>query len=293
MRTDEFYQKITDQIVSAMDEHGTGWTRGWARIGANRNAISGHVYQGVNVLITAMTAAAKGYEDPRWLTFRQARAAGGGVRKHEKCTHILLMKSTVTTDEATGKEKTLRMARAFAVFNVAQIDGLELKPLETVEMDGAAIDAAAETFAGALGITVKHGGDAAFYQPSNDQVQMPPRQWFLDTKAADATGHYYSVLLHELTHATGHERRLDRLKKTGFGTKTYAFEELVAEIGAVMACTHLGLIHEPRADHAQYLNSWRRKLTDDPRAIFQAAALAQKAVNWMIEKQPAAEKVAA
>lgn len=294
MKTDDFYAGVTAQIITAMKEHGTDWTKSWASIGANRNAISGHIYSGINTLITGMASCMKGYSDPRWLTYNQANAASGQVRKGERSIKIMVMKQLTKEDPDGGKDKRMSFARSFSVFNVAQVDGLDIPPFEIPDMNGGAdVDSAADKLAESTGIKIQHGGPSAFYQPSIDRVQMPPKSWFIEDKASDATGHYYSVLFHELTHATGHKSRLDRLKGSGFGTKDYAFEELIAEIGAVMACIHLGIANEPRADHAQYLNSWISRLEENPQTVFHAAARAQAAVKWMIAQETADKEIAA
>jgi antirestriction protein ArdC len=126
------------------------------------------------------------------------------------------------------------------------------------------------------GLSVRHGGNRAFYAPGADMVQMPLREAFRSTEG------YYSVLAHELTHSTGHERRLSRQFGKRFGDRAYAVEELVAELGAAMICGTLGIEAEPRDDHADYIASWLRVLKDDKRAVVSAAAHAQKAADLVL-----------
>lgn len=135
--------------------------------------------------------------------------------------------------------------------------------------------AAAERFFVSSGATVRHGGNRAFYTPTGDFIQMPQFAQFVDAKS------YYSVLAHEHTHWTGAKERLDRVFGARFGDAAYAFEELVAELGAAFLCAGLGLENEPRADHASYVASWLRTLKNDKKAIFKAASKAQAAADYL------------
>jgi antirestriction protein ArdC len=136
----------------------------------------------------------------------------------------------------------------------------------------------AKQFFQAIGATVRHGGNQAFYAPASDHIQMPPFQAFAENVS------YYSTLAHEHTHWTAPASRCDRQLGKRFGDNAYAAEELIAELGAAFTCAHLGLSTEPREDHAQYIQSWLRVLKADSRAIFTAASKAQQATDWMIAR---------
>src|SRR6202020_2884575 len=136
--------------------------------------------------------------------------------------------------------------------------------------------AGAESFAMNTGATVRHGGDRAYYSITNDYVQMPPFECFRDTES------YYATLLHELTHWTRHPKRLNRdFGRKRWGDAAYAAEELVAELGAAFLCADLGVTPEPRDDHASYIADWLKVLQNDKRAIFTAAAHAQRAADFL------------
>lgn len=142
-----------------------------------------------------------------------------------------------------------------------------------------------DAFVSALGATIHHDDRGrAFYAPTLDEITMPERASFRATETSTATENYYSTLLHELTHWTGHASRLDRLKGGRFGSPEYAFEELVAEFGAAIACGSLGISAEPRPDHAKYLNNWKKALRSEPGLVISAAGKAAKAFAWMEEK---------
>lgn len=147
--------------------------------------------------------------------------------------------------------------------------------------DAFALNEAADRFFANTRADIRHGGNQAYYAPGPDYVQMPPFTSFRDTES------YCSTLAHELTHWTKHSSRLNRdLGRRTFGDQGYAREELVAEIGAAFLCCDLGITPEPRDDHAAYLGHWLKVLTEDKRAIFQAAAHAQRAVDFLHALQP-------
>jgi len=216
---------------------------------------------------------------------------GAQVRKGEKSSPVVFWKISdkeEQDDAEDGAEDGRRsrvFARGYAVFNAAQVDGYEapaLPVLPEAERIGHA-----EAFFATTGIDVRHGGNRAYYRPSEDRVQMPPFEAFRDAVA------YYATLAHEATHATGHPSRCARDLKGRFGEEAYAAEELVAELGAAFLCSDLTLTPEPRPDHAAYVASWLKVLRGDKRAIFTAAAKAQGAADWMRARQEVAAPEAA
>jgi antirestriction protein ArdC len=146
----------------------------------------------------------------------------------------------------------------------------------------------AEAFFAATKADIRHGGDRAYYNVSGDFVQMPPFEAFRDPE------NYYATLAHECTHWTRHEKRLERdFGRKRFGDEGYAMEELVAELGAAFLCADLSLTPGTREDHAAYIASWLKVLKDDKRAIFTAAAHAQRAADFLAGLQPSAMQEAA
>lgn len=282
------YQAVTDQIIALMDQHGADWCKPWVsnNAGLQISAESGKAYRGINQLLL-MTA---GRSDPRWATYKAWQRVGAQVRKGEKGRQILFFKPLEIADRDTGEDKTIPMARVYTVFNAEQVDGIEALPVTDAPNEAERI-ARADQFIAATGANIRHGQSGAFYSPTIDYIGMPDRETFRATKTSTATECYYSTMLHELTHWTGHKSRCDRdLSKGRFGDKAYAFEELVAELGATFACAALGISPEPRADHAQYLNNWRAVLKQDNRAIIKAAKLAQQAYEYL--EQGAAQQPA-
>jgi len=206
------------------------------------------------------------------------------VRKGERATLAVFWKFSHDAAETDDGEKATRngshllFTRGYSVFNCNQVDGYT--PNVDATLDGPARIEQADAFSGAIGATVRHGGNQAFYAPVSDHIQMPPFGAFLDAVS------YYSTLAHEHTHWTATAGRCDRQLGKRFGDNAYAGEELIAELGAAFACAHLGLSTEPREDHAQYVNSWLRVLKAD-------ASKAQQAADWLIARAGHAAEVAA
>ncbi len=235
-----------------------------------------------------MEAEAAGYSAPIWMTFRQALELGGHVRKGEKGALVVYANSITKTaqDEATGEESEQKIPymKGYTVFNVEQIDDLpahyyakaaqpNLSPQERI--------APVEAFLAQTGADLSHGGNQAFYMPSQDRIQMPPFEFFRDPES------YYATLLHETVHWTKHPKRLDRdFGRKRWGDEGYAMEELVAEIGAAFLSADLGITPDIREDHASYIASWLKVLKDDKRAIFTASGHAQRAATFLHAMQP-------
>lgn len=276
----DVYTETTKHIIELMEQHGTQWVRPWAcsAIGQLRNGVSGHKYCGINRILLGLS----GYGAPLWASYKQWGSKGGNVRKGEQATHVLFYKPLVLTDKETGKAKTLPLLRSFPIFNIAQVEGIEQPVTIATSPQAFGVDKRAERFMANTGAQVHHGGDRACYIPALDIVRLPEKSSFTGSPSSTAEEAYYSTAFHELIHWSGHQNRLDRnLSAARFGQSAYAFEELVAELGAAYACQSLGVSTGPRADHAQYLNNWVAVLHSDKKAIFSAAALAEKAFRFL------------
>ncbi|WP_140986488.1 ArdC family protein [Asticcacaulis tiandongensis] len=283
----DVYSRITNQIIEALEQGVKPWTQPW-----NAAHAAGHVsrplrhngqpYAGINVLTLWASAMTAHYSAPIWMTFKQAIELGGHVRKGEKGSPVVYadtMRRT-ETDDATGDEteRAIPFLKAYTVFNVEQIEGLPEHfhaQAHTTRNPDERI-AEAEAFFAATRADIRHGGDSAYYSPALDYIQMPPFEAFRDAQA------YYATLAHEATHWTRHATRLDRdFGRKKFGDDGYAREELVAELGAAFLCADLGLKLADRADHAAYIGHWLSVLKDDKRAVFAAAAHAQRAADYL------------
>lgn len=298
----DLYDAVTRRIVAALEAGTPPWIQPWSTDPADpypANLATGRAYRGINVLLLNLQAAARQYRVNRWMTYRQALAMGAQVRKGEVGTPVILfkMKEIRAEGEPAAPDATARIVplmRTFVVFNAAQIDGLppELLPDPTAMPEWTPWESA-ELLLDASGAAISYGGSKAFYAPGQDRIQMPPRSAFAEGDA------FYATALHELTHWTGHPSRCNRPLLPRQAIEAYAFEELVAEMGAAFLCAHCGL--QGRLEHASYIESWLRALRQDKRLIFTAAARAQAAADYVLglaghgpqAQAPAASEVAA
>ena len=275
--------EVTATIVAQLEKGVRPWAASWDQEGSLAMPIrsTGEQYSGINVLLLWAASMEKGFRNNQWMTFQQAKALGGSVRKGSKASKVVY--ASTFTKEVEGKEgleeQNIPFMKSYAVFNCEQIDGLPETFYAKARTDSQAERiVAADEFLMRTGVEVRHGGGRAFYAPSLDVVQMPELARFDDAEA------YYATLAHELTHATRHETRLNRdFGRKRFGDEGYAMEELVAELGAAFIMAELGLSATPREDHASYLASWLKVLKSDAKAIFTAASYASKAVAKLRE----------
>ncbi|MCB9989321.1 MAG: DUF1738 domain-containing protein [Rhodospirillales bacterium] len=295
----DVYTRVTDKIIADLEQGVRPWMKPWnAEHAAGRITRplrhNGQPYNGINILMLWSAAVSEGYGAPIWMTFRQAKELGGHIRKGEK-GELVVYANTITrteTDAATGEDidQTIPFMKGYTVFNVDQIEDLPehyyqlaepvLDPVERIEH--------AEQFFAATGADIRHGGNQAFYSVTHDRIQLPPFESFRDAES------YYATLAHESTHWTRHPSRLDRdFGRKRWGDEGYAREELVAELGSAFLSADLGLTPEVRDDHSAYIESWLKALKNDKRAIFQAAAHAQRAADYLNGLQPAAETAVA
>jgi antirestriction protein ArdC len=275
----DIYQAVTDRIIAALEAGTPPWICPWdgGALALPENFSSGHKYRGINILLLHMTALDRGYSVSRWLTFKQAQALGGRVRKGESGSPVVFFKPLEITDKADTEDerrKVIPLLRSFTVFNIEQVDGLPETALPQVPHHEWNPHAAAETLLTDSGADIRHGGNRACYRPADDVIQLPPRPWF---PSGDA---YYATALHELTHWTGALSRCNRPLGRRHGIDAYAFEELVAEMGAAFTCAHCQL--PARLEHASHISSWLQALRNDKRLILTAASKAQAASDFLL-----------
>jgi antirestriction protein ArdC len=284
-RTD-LYTRVTNAILSDLEKGVRPWLQPWnaghaaGPIGRPLRA-TGQPYKGINVLMLWSAAITGGFAAPIWMTFNQAKELSGAVRKGSKGSLVVYADRIVHTEMGENGQETERniyFMKGYVVFNVEQIDGLppHYYAAATGHLDPETRIDAADQFFAATGADIRQGGKQAFYSPQADFVQMPPYGYFHEPEG------YYATLAHEMTHWTKHPTRLDRdFGHKRFADEGYSREELVAEIGSAFLCCDLGITPEPRDDHAAYVGHWLSILKEDKRAIIQAAAHAQRAVDYL------------
>ena len=276
----DLYADVSARIVAELERGAAPWVKPWsATAGQNvpQNAVTDRPYSGCNVILLWL-ARDRGWATPRFLTFKQALEAGGHVRKGEHGTKVYFVKQLEVKDGDSEEAETrlVPMMREYTVFNVDQCEGLPDsvragKPMRVRNPDTR--DVLADDFLRSTGADIREGHGEAYYVPSHDFISMPA---FAAFKGAD---HFYNVAFHELTHWTGHKARLDRDLKNRFGSRDYAAEELVAELGAAFLSAEFGFDGDVR--NAGYIATWIDLLKSDKRAFFTACSKASKAADYL------------
>ncbi len=285
------YQIVTDKIINLLEDGVVPWRRPWTSTGLPRNLVSKKRYRGVNVFLLS----ASKYVSPFWLTMRQANELGGHIRKGEESTAIVFWKiddvrqSTEDLDAEETEQKTRRrfLLRLYRVWNLEQCELPQalldkLPKMETHQHDP--IDAVEKIIAGMPNPPeIVRGGSKAFYSPLTDRITLPPRELFISAEEEACT------TLHECSHAAGASKRLNRESITEaapFGSPTYSLEELVAELSAAYLCAEAGISNAVIGNQAAYVAGWLKALRDDRKLIIHAAAQAQKAADYILDRTP-------
>jgi antirestriction protein ArdC len=295
----DFRREVTDRIISMLEDGVAPWQKPWDAEHASpempMNPISGRSYRGGNALNLMASALQKGYEDPRWMTYRQAAGQGWYVRRGEKGTQIEFwdvragqeaeapqsaeqeVEGSLTRNHGGGSQSRRFLRRVYTVFNATQVEGVPAwapKERNTFE-----VVRSAEQILAASGVAIIHDqADSAFYNRSSDRIHLPPKEAFRDA------GSFYGTALHELAHASGHPTRLNRAtlnESYRFGDLNYAKEELRAELGSLFLAAERGIPHDP-AQHAAYIDSWITALRQDKHEIFRAAHDASSAADFLL-----------
>ncbi|MDU8924332.1 zincin-like metallopeptidase domain-containing protein [Pasteurellaceae bacterium LIM206] len=299
----DLYQEITDRIIKALEEGTAPWLKPWKNPEYNlalpRNALSGRLYSGINILLLWIATAENNYKQCKWITAMAANKLGGYIRKGEKATIVVNYcpidrekcdedGNPLLDEEGNPEMEHFAVLKRHPLFNIEQCEGLPRNMYDSLtETSEGNSDTAQHQICGELrcmlegmSLDVKIiPSSHAFYQPDTDKVVMPEMKQFASEQD------FYSTLLHEMTHATGHRSRLNRegitSGKSKFGNTIYAFEELVAEMGGAFLCAHLGFNQVPQ--NAAYIQSWIKVLKDDKKAIIRASGLARNACEYMLD----------
>jgi len=267
------YQQVTDKIIAEL-EAGTipSWVKNWSGdAGSDCNVITKKTYSGINTIILGMS----GFKSPYWGTYKQWLSIGAKINKDQFSNYQSIVfyapVKTAKKQDSEEKQQVYKLMRYFRVYNADQVSGFEAPalPVPKVFNNIACIEALTVK----SGVKLQFGGDRAYYSPSDDYVAMPHKTQFNNEAS------YYATLLHELSHWSGHKSRLDRDLSGRFGNEAYAAEELIAELSAAFLCARFSIAGELR--HSSYIASWLRVLKNDNKAVFKAAALAQKSADYL------------
>ena len=281
------YEEITGQIIAELEAGRIPWVQPWGRVedgptlGMPLNAATGRRYSGINILILWGAVFARGYASQAWLTFRQAQALGGSVRRGERGITVVHadrftpQEERRRASEGGDQARSIAFLKRFTVFSVEQCDGLPdelIAPSPPAEVSS--ILPEVEALIRRSCADMRIGGDRAFYAPTLDYIQVPRPEAFFDPI------NWHCTALHELGHWSGAPHRLARDLTGPFGSAQYAREELVAEMSAAFTCASLGVT--PTVRHADYIGDWLQVLRDDDRAIVRAASAASKAADYLL-----------
>lgn len=302
-------KQLVDQVLANLEKGNLFWTQGWVATGAPESAVTGKKYRGINNLYLSLVAMAENYGDNRWATFRQMEEKGWTFKKDEE-GHTLGKGKSVSVEyyEMRDKETKRRFDRSvldgmtfdeqreymdknvywlrkfYRVFNCSLMDGVPAKEMPTIDVNDRIEKAEAILdYWNANESKIVYGGSQAFYRPSTDEVHLPEREKFKSTQS------FYDTAFHEIGHSTGHESRLNRDLSGGFGSQSYAMEELRAEIASIFMAQDLGI--EPSEDRLQnnaaYIQSWKDEIKENPNALFTAIADADKIARYVSSKEQA------
>jgi len=300
---DELAENLAGALIQAIEDNPGEWSKSWTGGGIAaypHNVTTGKAYTGGNVFMLWLTASAAGYGSGQWATYKQYEAAGHQVRKGEKGTRLMRWNVIYTCDamkkshsKPCGPQCRKRIIpTTFTVFNSAQVDGDVADAPGFSTEAGAPLPGAEEVraFFGSVGARwTEEAQDRAYYSPGEDRIVTPTAEQF------DTVGGFAATVAHEFTHWTGSADRLGREQSGGFGSESYALEELVAELGAVVLCNALGLEHQPLETHAAYLKNWLQALKSEegPKLLWKVAGQASKAASYITEAAEARQTVAA
>ena len=303
MNTNDIYERITATIIEMLEEHKEcNFSQSWYSLSGDifaRNIVTNHTYNGINQLLLGFLKRKRQYPYNRWLTFKQLEKYNARIIKGSKAA-MVVYKSAIYLDESTGKNltrlveelirkgqpidhlniKKVGYLKSYNVFNVCCVEGLPEEFYEMAELDKLTEiekDEKAERLISGTGANICfEAQNEAFYKPSEDKIYMPLPKQFVSKEA------YYNVIFHEIAHMVGHPTRLNRPIENKFGSKEYAFEEMISEITSAYIMAYLG--YESRiTDNVNYIDNWLSVMKDDKKFIILASSQAQAASDFILQ----------
>ena len=293
-KTKQYLQDFAGNLAQAMIKNGTNWDCIFKRNSMPVNASTNKRYKGINFLMLNYETQQKEYSQPIFASYKQWASLNAQVKKGSTGTPIVFYRPIMKDSkiDPTKKVQAGCILNYSKVFNIDQVDLTESKFSPAIFKTGKQYSITEiDNFVKATKVEIKHtDGNGCFYRESEDFINMELKSNFKDTSESDATVHYYSTLFHELTHSTKHKDRLNRKDKFGSdfivgNKKSYAYEELVAEIGSILFSHEFKIEKTIRDNHAKYLNSWIQCLQNDYTFLTGATAQAQKAVDYFMSSK--------
>jgi antirestriction protein ArdC len=285
----DVYAIITEKIINLLESGIVPWRKPWTSTGLPRNLVSKKPYKGVNYFLLSATK----FVSPFWLTYRQARELGGHVREGEESTIVIFWKvedskrsnEDLEVEETDDKNRRRFLLRFYRVFNLEQCELPQtvldkLPKIETYQHDP--IEAAERIITDMPNPPeIQYAGSKAFYSSMTDRITLPPRELFSSAEE------FFGTLAHEASHASGHPKRLNResiAEAAPFGSPTYSFEEIVAEMSAAYLCAEAGISPAVIDNEAAYIQGWLKKIRSEKRLVVIAAAQAQRAADYILNR---------
>ena len=279
------YDIINKRITDLLEQGTIPWHKPWnASSNYPKNFVSKKEYRGINVWLTAC----QNYESPYWLTYKQASDLGGHIKRGMKSTPVIYFqlldkKDALAKDSDTRNTGKIPLLRYYSVFNYCQTEGIIAPDSEETTTDHQPLPLPEQVFKNMpLRPELKFGGNRAYYSVTLDYVQLPHLNTF------ESPEEYHNTLFHECVHASGHSSRLARksiLEPSYFGTHEYSKEELVAEMGAAFLSGYCGTEHKTLENSAAYIQGWLKALKNDKTLLIHAAAQAQKAADYILNRK--------
>lgn len=296
MKPSKTRELIKELYLNALKENEIPWRKGWHNLYVLKNGASNHEYKGINKLLLSYISQAEGYTDPRFYTFNQVKemnlhlskeAKGKGIPVEFWSLYDLDKKKTISFKEyeealeRNPENLNVRwMVRNYYVFNAKYIDGLKEYVIDKKEASPSLQKEFVDTLIENMNVGYSEDvrSNRAYYSVTEDKVVIPSYNSFLTDED------YYSTLLHELSHATGHENRLNRSMVGTFGSESYAKEELRAEIASSFMSSEIGLLSDAGMDnHKAYIQSWIKIIEEQDNELFKAIADADKISEYLKE----------
>lgn len=289
----EYLTTIRDNLVEQLQNNPNKWHNSFINKNMPTNAVTGKHYNSTNFFNLNWVANSNNYAQNLWASYLDWHKIGAKIIKGE--THkakVLYYGTFKKENEKTNKEDVIPFLKATPVFNIAQVDLSECKIKfdNSDNVNKVVSIKEIDNFVNDTGVEIKHSNDGrCYYAKTTDYIHMTNKENFIKTSYGDETSNYYSVLFHELIHSTGHNQRLDRFKDNDKKFKdnaqqSYAFEELIAECGAIMLCQKFNLEKTIRVDHALYIKSWIQALKNDVKFLTSSLTRAYKATDYLLKK---------
>ncbi|KAA3595840.1 MAG: DUF1738 domain-containing protein [Calditrichaeota bacterium] len=286
------FDKITDSVISLLEKSQNegkplSWVKSWKSV-YPQNLKTKNIYKGVNEILTSLACSVNEWENPYFLTFKQAKEFNGKVKKGEKSLPILFVEakekdSDLLDEKGEPVKETYFIYKWFNIFNISQIEGLEIEIPKISETEDKPLLEAEKIVSEMPKLPeIKSGGGRCFYNPIKDFVGIPVRNSFKSIED------YYSSLFHELVHSTGHKSRLNRKGVSGntkFGDSVYSKEELIAEFGSAFLCSVCGIENKTIENNTAYIQGWIKALKNDKSLLLKASSQAKKSVKFILNQK--------